>query len=55
MRTFVCVTGLCLVAALGFGGGDDQLSLFPMCPPNCVKQPPVKVKVKQVMKSHLGR
>ena len=54
MRTFVCVTGLCLVAALGFGGEDDQY-MIPLCPPNCVKQPPIKVKVKQVMKSHLGR
>ena len=53
MRTFVCVTGLCLVAALGFGGNQDPI--VPMCPPNCVKQPPIKVKVKQVAKSHLGR
>ena len=54
MRTFVCVTGLCLVAALGFGG-DEDLFVVPSCPPNCVKQPPVKVKVKKVAKSHLGR
>ena len=53
MKTLFCIAAVCMISTLGFGG-DDELSLFPMCPPNCVKQPIVKVKVK-VAKDKLKR
>ena len=56
MKTLFCIAAVCVISTLGFGGDDDgRTNIFPSCPPNCVKQPPVKVKAKKVTKVHLGR
>ena len=55
MKTLFCIAAVCMISTLGFGG-DDDLYMIPLCPPNCVKQPPTKVKVKKVTTTvHLGR
>lgn len=54
MKTLFCTAVVCMISTLGFGG-DEDFYVIPVCPPNCVKQPPVKVKVQKVAKTHLGR
>ena len=56
MKKLICVAAACMISTLGFGqaGGDENInSIFPMCPPNCAKKPPMKAKVKKVEKNKL--
>ena len=55
MKKLICVAAACMIATMGFGQGgeDNSTNIFPMCPPNCAKKPPVKAKVKKVEKSKL--
>ncbi len=57
MKTLFCIAAVCVVSTLGFGGDEDNgtYPIVPACPPTCVKQPPMKVKVKKETKKHLGR
>ncbi len=55
MKTLFCIAAVCMISTLGFGGDEAFYIIPPMCPPNCVKQPIVKVKVTKVASEKLKR
>ena len=55
MKTLFCIAAVCMISTLGFGGDEDLFMIPPMCPPNCVKQPPMKLKITKVANEKLKR